>query len=113
MLQIVEQTHEQKVAMYMKSPKKELIEMLIESNRLLLPVDSGIKQQSNFKVTPDQFEDLEHYKTMFERNADRIENLCNSEKDDIVYGFELGGMHSHLRDCFIEMMELLSEIKKN
>ena len=34
-MQIVEQTHEEKIAMYMKCTKKELIEMLIECNRLL------------------------------------------------------------------------------
>lgn len=36
MIRVVEQSHEEKVAMYMKLKKKELIEMLIESNRLLL-----------------------------------------------------------------------------
>ena len=35
MIQVVEQTHEEKVAMYMKSTKRELIEMLIECNRHL------------------------------------------------------------------------------
>lgn len=35
MIQIVKQTHKEKIEMYMKSTKKELIEMLIECNRLL------------------------------------------------------------------------------
>lgn len=35
MIQIVEQTHEEKVAMYMKLSKKELIEMLIQANLVL------------------------------------------------------------------------------
>jgi urease beta subunit len=35
MMQIVEQTHEEKLAMYMKLPKKQLAEMLIECNTLL------------------------------------------------------------------------------
>lgn len=29
---IVEQTHEEKVKMYMKQPKKKIVEMLIQSN---------------------------------------------------------------------------------
>lgn len=33
MLQIVEQTREEKVAMYMKLPKKQIIEMLLENQR--------------------------------------------------------------------------------
>jgi len=35
MLQKVEMTHDEKVAMYMKSSKKELIEMLINCNTIL------------------------------------------------------------------------------
>lgn len=35
MIRTLEQTKEEKITMYMKLSKKELIEMLIESNRLL------------------------------------------------------------------------------
>lgn len=35
MMQIIEQTHEEKMAMYMKLSKKELAQMLIEANRHL------------------------------------------------------------------------------
>lgn len=35
MIQEVKMSHEEKVKMYMKCTKKELIEMLIESNRVL------------------------------------------------------------------------------
>ena len=65
----------------------------------------------NYLITQEQIEKIEHYTRMFELNADLIKDLCNDEKDDIVYGFELGKIHSHLRDCFIYMMELESEIK--
>lgn len=34
-MQVIEQTHEEKMAMYMKLPKKKLIEMLIQCNLLL------------------------------------------------------------------------------
>ena len=34
-MQIIEQTLKQKMAMYMKLPKKKIIEMLIECNRVL------------------------------------------------------------------------------
>jgi len=34
MIQIIEQTHEEKVKMYMKSTKRKLIEMLIECNKI-------------------------------------------------------------------------------
>ena len=65
-----------------------------------------------YKITQEQLEDIEHYKRMFELNAEYIKDLCSSEKDDIVYGFKLGEIHSNLRSCFIEMMELESDIRK-
>lgn len=65
-----------------------------------------------YLITQEQIELIEHFKRMFQVDADMVQDLCNSEKDDIVYGFELGKLHSHLRDCFIEMMELESEIRK-
>lgn len=63
-----------------------------------------------YLITQEQLEQIEHYKRMFELNADLVKELCSSEKHDIVYGFELGKIHSHLRDCFMGMMELESEV---
>jgi hypothetical protein len=62
-------------------------------------------------ITQEQLEQIEHFKRMFEHNAELVNNLCNGEKDDIVYGFELGKMHSHIRQCFIDMMQLEHEIR--
>jgi hypothetical protein len=67
--------------------------------------------ERKYFITQEQLEIIEHYKRMFSLNADLLRDLCNEEKDDIVYGFELGMMHSHLRDCFTKMMELESEIR--
>jgi hypothetical protein len=64
-----------------------------------------------YLITQEQIEKLEHFKKMFEFNAQLVQDLCSGERDDIVYGFELGRMHSHLRQCFIDMMELESEIR--
>ena len=35
MMQVIEQTHDEKMKMYMKCTKKNLAEMLIECNRIL------------------------------------------------------------------------------
>ena len=35
MMQVVEQTHAQKIEMFMKLPKRQIIEMLIECNRII------------------------------------------------------------------------------
>lgn len=40
MIQVVEQTHEEKVKMYMKESKKKLVEMLIECNKALTMMTS-------------------------------------------------------------------------
>ena len=64
-----------------------------------------------YEITQEQLETIEHYKRMFELNAELIHGLCDSEKADIVYGFELGKIHTHLRDCCSKMMQLESEIR--
>jgi len=50
MIQIQEQTPEEKIAMYMKLTKKELVGMLIECNRLL---------DSQLKVICDEYKCIE------------------------------------------------------
>lgn len=67
--------------------------------------------EQKYLITQEQLKQIQHYKTMFELNAEFVRDLCNSEKDDIIYGFELGKMYSHLRDCFTQMMLLESEIR--
>ena len=49
---------------------------------------------------------------MFRLHADSIKDLCSSEKDDVVYGFQLGETYTYLNKHFIEMMELTDEIRK-
>lgn len=69
-------------------------------------------ENTKYYITQEQLDSLEHNKDMFALNADRISDLCKSGKDDIVYGFELGQIYSHLRECFKSMMELEDEIKQ-
>lgn len=71
-----------------------------------------MREDRKYTITQEQLETLEHYKNMFNLTADRIKTLCDSEKSDIVYGFELGQIYSHQTDCFIAMMELEDEIRK-
>lgn len=68
--------------------------------------------EPKYYLTKEQLDCFDHYKRMFENTAERIKELCKGEKDDIVYGFELGELHSSLRQWFVEMMELESEIKQ-
>lgn len=67
--------------------------------------------ENKYLITQEQLESIEHFQRMFEMTANLIQDLCNNEKDDIVYGFELGRMHSHLKECFMGMMKLESEIR--
>lgn len=68
--------------------------------------------EEKYLITQEQLDAIRHHKNMFEVNADVVKNLCNGEKDDIVYGFELGKMYSNLRECFLLMMELENQIRK-
>ena len=49
MMQIIEQTHEEKVKMYMKARKIQLIEMLIECNRII----DAQSQAGKYLAQPD------------------------------------------------------------
>lgn len=71
-----------------------------------------MKKETKYLITQDQLHAINYSKDMFELNAKSINSLCSSEKEDIVYGFELGQRYTHLMDCFIEMMELVSAIEK-
>lgn len=68
--------------------------------------------EREYKITLEQFEEINYFKRMFEHHAETIRQLCLSEKDDVVYGFTLGETHSHMRQCFIGMMELESKIRE-
>ena len=71
-----------------------------------------MEQETKYYITQEQLEDIEHYKRMFEHNAEAIQYLCSVERDDIVYGFELGQIYTHLRECYIKMMELEGQIRQ-
>lgn len=49
MIQVIEQTQEQKIEMYMKCTKHELVEMLIECNRILYTHSQVHKIKQNKK----------------------------------------------------------------
>ncbi len=72
----------------------------------------GILAENTYIITQEQLQDIEYFKRMFELNAELIQDLCSSEKDDVVYGFELGKIHTNLRQHFAAMMELEGEIRK-
>ena len=53
MVQIIEQSHDEKVKMYSKLTKKELIEMLIEANRVLEFLPIGGTYHPSPTIAPD------------------------------------------------------------
>lgn len=69
-------------------------------------------ENKKYYITSEQLSQLKHYQEMFCFEKENLRELCKSEKDDIVYGFQLGETSSNLSRCQIEMMELEDEIKK-
>ena len=61
-MQVVEQTHDEKVAMYMKCTKKQLIEMLIECHRLLDINGNRVYQNEEgyYTTTTGRYENTEN-----------------------------------------------------
>ena len=70
-------------------------------------------RKRNIKITEEQLDSIEHYQRMFRVNSEALSGLCQQERDDVVYGFELGQLHKHLEECFIEMLHLTEKIRKN
>lgn len=68
--------------------------------------------EKEYKITQEQLDDITYYKNMFEYHSDTIKTLCGLERDDVVYGFQLGQTYSQMRQCYINMMELESKIKE-
>ena len=71
-----------------------------------------MSQKKKYLINEEQLEQIEYYKLMFDHNAELIQNLCSAERDDVVYGFTLGEIHSHLRKCFMGMKELEESVRK-
>jgi len=66
----------------------------------------------DYKITQEQFMSLGHYNRMFEHYSDTIQHIISKgHDDDISLGFELGKLHSDIRDSFISMMQLMDDIK--
>ena len=63
-------------------------------------------EDKKYLITQEQLETIQHFKRMFENQAEIIEELCSNEKSDIVYGFALGKLYNYQRDCFAQMIEL-------
>ncbi len=68
--------------------------------------------ENKYFLTEDQLESLTHHKRMFDNFSDVINDLCAEQKDDINIGFELGKIYSYLKDNYIDMDSLITEIKE-
>lgn len=65
-----------------------------------------------YLINEEQLRLLNHYSRMFDSNADLVKDLSSGEKDDIVYGFELGQMYWHLCECYHKMSQICNEIEE-
>jgi hypothetical protein len=65
-----------------------------------------------YTITHEQLQQLEYFQQMLRHHADNIKELCSSEKDDVVYGFQLGETYTYLSKHSMEMIELTDEIRK-
>ena len=68
------------------------------------------------KAIEAQILELEHIRDMITHNQELIKRLCDSEKDDIVYGFALGEINQHfweLRTDLSKVIDNMNEINEN
>lgn len=66
--------------------------------------------ETEYKMTEKQIEDFEHIQSMVNDNAENLRFLCNQERSDIEYGFEIGNIYSHLKKLYTEMDNLITSI---
>ena len=59
MIQITEMTHKQKVKMYKKLKKRELIEMLIAANKVLETMSVGVIHNPQPSIAPNPYKGWE------------------------------------------------------
>jgi hypothetical protein len=77
-------------------------------------VDRFIKHKIMKKghtITKDQLRRFNHYAESLDSVADLIRELCSSEKDDIVYGYELGKLYYNLKEYVQGIRELKYDIE--
>ena len=91
-MQVIEQTHEQKMTMYMKLPKKKLIEMLIQCNLLLDARSPTVEYLSQATVGDNIYEYMREQ--VFNRNIGYIIDQYANDGWRVV-GFNEG-------DCWFE-----------
>lgn len=72
-----------------------------------------MEDKKRYVVTHEQLRNLEHFQNMFDRISMEIRELCESEKSDIEYGFELGRIYSNSRSHYLEMMSVVNDIHNN
>lgn len=70
-------------------------------------------EDKKYYITQEQLERIDHFKEMFRYESDNLRDLCSSEKDDVVYGYQMGQTSANLSECHMNLMLLISdEIKK-
>lgn len=64
----------------------------------------------NYTITGDQLFKLGMIAHEINVSRQNLEELCASERDDIVYGFELGKIHANLQKLYNTLFHLENEI---
>lgn len=63
-----------------------------------------------YKITKEQLDTLERIREVLMYDRDNINKLCTSQRDEIVYGFELGKLYSSISRVHLELIEITSDI---
>lgn len=67
----------------------------------------------DYRITKEQFNDLRYIKDNLRYFLDDLSGLCATEKPDVVYGFELGKLHTYLSLRSVELIDILADIQQN
>lgn len=68
-------------------------------------------KEKEYHISKKQLEELEYIKGVFSSQAENIKELCSAEREDIVYGYELGQIQSTIKTFELDFNDLIKQIK--
>ena len=69
-------------------------------------------QDKKYYITHEQYQLIEYFRDMFLFAAEELKEICESEKPDIRYGFEIGKLYVDLKKWQDDISKMAEEISE-
>lgn len=72
----------------------------------------NMSENKSYTLSEDQYNILCRLIYRIEGYKESIQELCLNEKPNIFYGFKLGEIHENVSDIYVDLENLIDEVKK-